>query len=220
MIKQATRSNRPLPEDTIWAYFYQLLLALQHCHSPSSPTPNENGVAEPKRLQILHRDLKPENGWYLWTTFGDYPVPDIRLVFLSGAITVKLGDFGLSKALGTHAFANTYVGTPYYMSPELIQEKSYDAKSDIWSLGCLIYELCALKPPFHEAQTHNELSTLIRSGRIPPIPKGYSVQLVQVIKAMLNLNVHSFHFPAVFLHIDHFISTARYEAICRTTAST
>jgi len=48
------------------------------------------------------------------------------------------------------------------MSPELMQEKSYDSKSDIWALGCLIYELCALKPPFHEAKTHAELSICIR----------------------------------------------------------
>jgi NIMA (never in mitosis gene a)-related kinase len=94
------------------------------------------------------------------------------------------------------------------MSPELMQEKAYDSKSDIWSLGCLIYELCALKPPFHEAKTHNELSSLIRfvsflpvaavtdfsldyfrSARIPPLPRGYSQALSGVIKAMLNLNV-------------------------------
>jgi serine/threonine protein kinase len=48
------------------------------------------------------------------------------------------------------------------MSPELMQEKAYDSKSDIWSLGCLIYELCSLKPPFHEAKTHSELSVFIR----------------------------------------------------------
>ena len=85
------------------------------------------------------------------------------VVFLDESNTVKLGDFGLSKALSSHTFfAQTYVGTPYYMSPELMQEKSYDSKSDIWSLGCLIYELCALKPPFHEAKTHSELSIFIR----------------------------------------------------------
>ncbi|KAH8119449.1 Pkinase-domain-containing protein [Phellopilus nigrolimitatus] len=170
VIKQCSRSGRPLPEDTVWSYFFQLLMALQHCHCPGSKS-GEGGVAEAgKRQQILHRDLKPEN------------------VFLSGGNMVKLGDFGLSKALGQTSFANTYVGTPYYMSPELIQEKSYDTKSDIWSLGCLIYELCALKPPFHEAQTHSELSMLIRNGRIPPLPKGYSHSLGQLIKAMLNLN--------------------------------
>jgi NIMA (never in mitosis gene a)-related kinase len=81
------------------------------------------------------------------------------LVFLDAANTVKLGDFGLSKAPAQASFTNTYVGTPYYMSPELVQEKAYDSKSDIWSLGCLIY---ALKPPFHEAKTPAELSIFIR----------------------------------------------------------
>jgi len=100
-------------------------------------------------------------------------------VFLDENNHVKLGDFGLSKALSQSSFANTYVGvchsglfqvyklsfylqTPYYMSPELMQEKAYDTKSDIWSLGCLIYELCAFKPPFHEAKTHSELNMCIR----------------------------------------------------------
>jgi len=52
------------------------------------------------------------------------------------------------------------------MSPELMQEKAYNSKSNIWSLGCLIYKLCALKPPFHEAKTHSELSIFIRCVRI------------------------------------------------------
>lgn len=75
------------------------------------------------------------------------------------------------------------------MSPELITSKSYDSKSDIWSLGCLVYELCALKPPFHEARTHGELEAFIRGGKVPPLPRGYSGALWGVIKAMLNLNV-------------------------------
>ncbi|KAI6144136.1 kinase-like domain-containing protein [Pisolithus tinctorius] len=164
IIKQAQKHNRLVPEDTIWHYFMQILLALQHCHHP----PNQG--SDDRRPQILHRDLKPDN------------------VFLDDSNNVKLGDFGLSKALAQASFANTYVGTPYYMSPELMQEKAYDSKSDIWSLGCLIYELCALKPPFHEAKTHAELSIFIRNGRIPPLPRGYSQALSSVIKAMLNLN--------------------------------
>ncbi|THU82067.1 kinase-like protein [Dendrothele bispora CBS 962.96] len=178
IIKQAQRHGRPIPEDAIWNYFMQILLALQHCHHPNGHGRNGStgsaGVVEndgkERRAQILHRDVKPDN------------------VFLDENNKVKLGDFGLSKALPQTNFANTYVGTPYYMSPELMQEKAYDSKSDIWSLGCLIYELCALRPPFHEAKTHAELSILIRNGRIPPLPKGYSQSLGAVIKAMLNLN--------------------------------
>ncbi|KAF9220114.1 kinase-like protein [Gyrodon lividus] len=173
VIKQALKHNRPVPEDTIWNYFMQILLALQHCHHPPShgrSGSSSDGDGKDRRPQILHRDLKPDN------------------VFLDESHSVKLGDFGLSKALAQASFANTYVGTPYYMSPELMQEKAYDSKSDIWSLGCLIYELCALKPPFHEAKTHAELSIFIRNGRIPPLPRGYSQALSSVIKAMLNLN--------------------------------
>ncbi|KAF7356634.1 Protein kinase domain-containing protein [Mycena venus] len=176
VIKQAVKQNRPIAEDAVWAYFMQILLALNHCHNTgghgrtASAGSGSEIDGKERRAQILHRDLKPDN------------------VFLDDSNTVKLGDFGLSKALSQASFANTYVGTPYYMSPELMQEKAYDSKSDIWSLGCLIYELCALKPPFHEAKTHNELSSLIRSARIPPLPRGYSQALNGVIKAMLNLN--------------------------------
>ncbi|KAJ6581454.1 kinase-like domain-containing protein [Mycena capillaripes] len=176
VIKQAMKQNRPISEDAVWAYFMQILLALNHCHNTgghgrtASAGSGSEVDGKERRAQILHRDLKPDN------------------VFLDESNTVKLGDFGLSKALAQASFANTYVGTPYYMSPELMQEKAYDSKSDIWSLGCLIYELCALKPPFHEAKTHSELSSLIRSARIPPLPRGYSQALNGVIKAMLNLN--------------------------------
>ncbi|KAJ7876781.1 kinase-like domain-containing protein [Mycena leptocephala] len=176
VIKQAVKQNRPISEDAVWGYFMQILLALNHCHNTgghgrtASAGSGSEIDGKERRAQILHRDLKPDN------------------VFLDESNTVKLGDFGLSKALAQTNFANTYVGTPYYMSPELMQEKAYDSKSDMWSLGCLIYELCALKPPFHEAKTHNELSALIRNARIPPLPRGYSQALSSVIKAMLNLN--------------------------------
>lgn len=104
------------------------------------------------------------------------------------------------------------------MSPELMQEKAYDSKSDIWSLGCVIYELCALKPPFVEAKTHSELSILIRNGRIPPLPKGYSPALTNVIKAMLNLNVSPLQpFDDVF---DLIFLLACNETVGRSTLAT
>ncbi|KDQ07198.1 hypothetical protein BOTBODRAFT_120406 [Botryobasidium botryosum FD-172 SS1] len=180
ILKSARKTNTPLSEDTVWNYFAQILLALHHCHFPNAKPPGsstsvdgvigEQPSTNKRRQQILHRDLKPDN------------------VFLGCDNSIKLGDFGLSKQLGQATLANTYVGTPYYMSPELMSDKSYDSKSDIWSLGCLIYELCALNPPFHEAKTHSELAIMIRSGRIPPLPKGYSSVLSNLIKSMLNLN--------------------------------
>ena len=71
------------------------------------------------------------------------------------------------------------------MSPELINGQQYDVKSDVWALGCLIFELCAFKPPFHQAQTQQELAGLIRDGRVPPLPSAYSPNLAQVIRHML-----------------------------------
>lgn len=61
----------------------------------------------------------------------------------------KLGDFGFAKAMNIQSmYAYTYLGTPFYMSPEQINESEYNEKSDIWSLGCIIYEMAALHPPF------------------------------------------------------------------------
>jgi len=76
---------------------------------------------------ILHRDLKPSN------------------LFLTKAGDLVVGDFGLSKVLDcTVACAKTLVGTPYYLSPEVIQDKPYFWPSDIWSMGCILYEMRAV----------------------------------------------------------------------------
>ncbi|WVQ84715.1 hypothetical protein IAT38_006872 [Cryptococcus sp. DSM 104549] len=180
LIRRAQRNNQPLGEDKIWNIFLQIVLALHHCHWPAerpakaapggrmsmAPPGSDGGGA---RYQVLHRDLKPEN------------------VFLSDEF-VKLGDFGLSKDMGTASFTSTYVGTPLYMPPEILAENRYDTKSDIWSLGCLVYEMCALHSPFSAAQTQPELIAMVKSGKLPPLPAQYSPALKSAIKAMLTLN--------------------------------
>ncbi len=73
-------------------------------------------------------------------------------------------------------FAYTHVGTPYYMSPEQINEAKYNDKSDIWSAGCLLYEMAALKPPF-EATNHLSLAIKIKAGKYDRLPMRYSEEL-------------------------------------------
>jgi NIMA (never in mitosis gene a)-related kinase 2 len=87
----------------------------------------------------------------------------------------------------SHDFASTYVGTPFYMSPEICAAERYTLKSDIWSLGCIIYELCAREPPFN-AKSHFQLVQKIKEGKIVPIPSVYSPELMGVIKDCLKVN--------------------------------
>lgn len=111
----------------------------------------------------------------------------LGLVFLGADNSVKLGDFGLSKIMQSHDFASTYVGTPFYMSPEICAAERYTLKSDIWSLGCIIYELCAREPPFN-AKSHFQLVQKIKEGKIAQIPSVYSPELFGVIKDCLKVN--------------------------------
>jgi NIMA (never in mitosis gene a)-related kinase len=87
-------------------------------------------------------------------------------------------------------YAYTNVGTPYYMSPEQINEERYNHKSDIWSLGCIIYETACLKPPF-QADNYLSLAMKIKEGNIERIPSQYSDELQKVIEQMLQVNQES-----------------------------
>lgn len=108
-------------------------------------------------------------------------------VFLGEDNSVKLGDFGLSKVLTSQQFASTYVGTPFYMSPEICAAETYTLKSDIWSLGCIIYELCTREPPFN-AKSHYQLVQKIKDGKVAPLPTVYSTELSAVIRDCLRVN--------------------------------
>lgn len=108
-------------------------------------------------------------------------------VFLGADTSVKLGDFGLSKIIKSHDFASTYVGTPFYMSPEICAAEQYSLHSDIWAFGCIMYELCAKEPPFN-AKTHLELIQKIRLGKIKALPAEYSPELQHWIGQCLRVN--------------------------------
>ena len=109
------------------------------------------------------------------------------LVFLGENNSVKLGDFGLSKIIASHDFASTYVGTPFYMSPEICAAERYSHHSDIWSLGCIIYELASRGVPF-DARNHVELIMKIKAGKIKPLPSQYSKELGDVIAWCLKVD--------------------------------
>ena len=128
-----------------------------------------NGLRSLHELNILHRDLKSAN------------------VFLFKGGIVKLGDLNVSKVT-RKGMGYTQTGTPYYASPEVWKDKPYDSKSDIWSLGCVIYEMCALNPPFR-AQSMEELFKKVVRGYYPDISNKYSKDLSEILKLMIQIEV-------------------------------
>ncbi|XP_047701678.1 serine/threonine-protein kinase Nek4 isoform X3 [Prionailurus viverrinus] len=117
---------------------------------------------------ILHRDLKTQN------------------VFLTRTNIIKVGDLGIARVLENHCdMASTLIGTPYYMSPELFSNKPYNYKSDVWALGCCVYEMATLKHAFN-AKDMNSLVYRIIEGKLPPMPKDYSPELAELIRTMLS----------------------------------
>jgi NIMA (never in mitosis gene a)-related kinase len=119
--------------------------------------------------KILHRDIKTAN------------------VFLFAENVVKIGDLNVSKILKNGLVNNTQTGTPYYASPEVWNDKPYDYKSDIWSLGCLLYEMTTLKAPFR-GTTMKAVYDKVMKGLYEPIPPFYTKSLSGLIKVMLQQN--------------------------------
>lgn len=107
-------------------------------------------------------------------------------MFLDKAGNAKLGDMNVSK-IAKNGLLYTQTGTPYYASPEVWKDKPYDSKSDIWSLGCVIYEMTTLKPPFR-AEDMDGLYKKVIKGVYTKIGDNYSKQLSQIVKGMLQVN--------------------------------
>ena len=127
------------------------------------------GLATLHKSKILHRDLKSLN------------------IFLTKELDIKIGDFGVAKILTQTGFAKTIIGTPYYLSPELCDEQPYNDKSDVWALGCILYELCTFNHPFN-AKCQASLILKILQNNPEPISKDYSENLQHLIYLILDKN--------------------------------
>ncbi|KAF5891541.1 serine/threonine-protein kinase Nek5-like, partial [Clarias magur] len=121
--------------------------------------------------KVLHRDIKAQN------------------IFLTqGGTKVKLGDFGIARMLNnTTEMARTCVGTPYYISPEICENRPYNNKTDIWSLGCVLYELCTLRHPF-EGSSLKQLIMKICRGHYTPVSQRYSTELRLLLSQLFKVS--------------------------------
>lgn len=118
----------------------------------------------------IHRDLKPDN------------------IFMTSIGQVKLGDFGVSKIVeNTNAGTLTMAGTPLYMSPEMIKgENKYSFPTDIWSLGCILYEMCSLKKAYMvENGNSMQLLDKIVEGPVPSLPDCFSAELKEIYESLM-----------------------------------
>ena len=162
------RNNKAgrVAEPTVWRFFLQVLLGV-HCMHVKHRT--------------LHRDIKTLNIFLVDATSngqGDGDGDASRLI-------AKLGDLGVAKILSTQTnFAHTLVGTPYYLSPEMCEDKPYNAKSDVWATGVVLYELLTRKHPF-SGDNQGALILNILRGRYPPPPSGYGAEVVDAVKRCL-----------------------------------
>ena len=130
------------------------------------------GLAYIHSKKILHRDLKAMN------------------IFLSKNNECKIGDLGVAKILQNTMHAHTFIGTPFYLSPEILEGKPYNEKSDVWALGCILYELCTFKHPY-TGGNQAALFIKIKHGKFEPIPKLYSKEMKGIINTMLDKNFFS-----------------------------
>ena len=140
-------------------------------------------------LNIMHRDLKSAN------------------IFLFSDGTAKIGDLNVSK-VANKGVGYTQTGTPYYASPEVWKDQPYDIKSDIWSLGCVTFEMLALRPPFR-AENMDKLYNKVIKGEYGKISERYSDDIKEIIKLLLKVNPKER--PTCFQILNHDLIKKRLE---------
>jgi serine/threonine protein kinase len=156
-INQHKRQRTRFTEDEVWSIALQMLQALRQLHD----------------MRVLHRDLKVRGR-------------QCANVFLCKDGTTKIGDLNVSK-VSQRGLAYTQTGTPYYASPEVWKDQPYDSKSDIWSVGCVLYEAASLNPPFR-AQDMNELYNRVTRGAYAPMPSHFSEELHDLVRSFLQVD--------------------------------
>ncbi|WIA40766.1 hypothetical protein OEZ86_004446 [Tetradesmus obliquus] len=188
LLKQ--RAGQRLPEPEIMSLFVQICLALVYVHSAG----------------VLHRDLKCSN--VLITSAPGF----------SGMPLLKLGDFGVAKISGPESsMASTIVGTPQYLSPEMCDNKPYGKKSDVWALGCILYELCTLTKAFDLGNGGiSGIILKIISGTYTPLPECYSAEMKALVGSMLQTDPNArplvseiLEMPYVRQHLQSYLEWAR-----------
>ena len=131
-----------------------------------------NGLKALHSRKIIHRDLKSAN------------------IFLTKNGVVKIGDLNVSKVIKM-GLGYTQTGTPYYAAPEIWKDIPYDYKTDIWSLGCILYEMACLKPPFRGNNMEAVYNKIIKGkykvykGIYDPLPKFYCKELSDIVSMLL-----------------------------------
>ncbi|TNJ30039.1 Kinase, NEK [Giardia muris] len=161
LIRKYRKEKKLIPESMVWCFLSQSLDALKYLHS---------GVKGESKLGIiLHRDIKPQN------------------ILIGEGDRIKVMDFGISRESATFMIANTTMGTPSYLAPEVLQDKPFSTKSDIWALGLTILELCMRQRTFV-----GEPAMVIKQHQDFPekitLPEGYSDDLATIVSFMLRKN--------------------------------
>ena len=155
--------NNPIPENELWQLFYQCISGLCYIHKSG----------------LIHRDIKPAN------------------LFMTNDKTIKIGDFGVSakmeslktsvRGAGENEFTGTIVGTPVFMSPEMLNNDDYDQKTDVYSMGCAIFELCYFQPPRKAIPSQIPGLIIFQDLPIKENNNYYSKQLNDIIKLMIEV---------------------------------
>lgn len=160
-IEAHKKFNKPVREEEVWNILLQSMNGLQYIHE----------------RDIIHRDIKPAN------------------LFMTNDKTIKIGDFGVSAKISAIAtsvrenyFSGTVVGTPVYMSPEMLNNDMYDKKTDVYSMGVTIYELCFFQPP-RKAVPSIEDGTLVFINIKKTVNENvYSKELLDIIDKMIEID--------------------------------